>query len=105
MRTRKILRHPKYGGRSCDGALAELKAPRRQNRGIFSGAAVRKTSVIVGELSVLHWQFSEGVDADEEIFGCFQFLNLGKFYDYRGWIRFVHIAMDCRMTHPTSIIV
>eukprot|EP00438_Fugacium_kawagutii_P024651 Skav213930 [mRNA] locus=scaffold2679:8517:12974:- [translate_table: standard] len=24
-RTRKILRHPKYGGKSCDGALAELK--------------------------------------------------------------------------------
>lgn len=25
LRTRKILRHPKYGGKSCDGALAELK--------------------------------------------------------------------------------
>ena len=46
-----------------------------------------------------------GVDADEEIFGCFQFLNLDKLYDKRGWIKFVHIAMDYRMTHPTSIIV
>ena len=27
LRTRKILRHPKYGGKTCDGALAELKAP------------------------------------------------------------------------------
>lgn len=26
LRTRKILRHPKYGGKTCDGALAELKA-------------------------------------------------------------------------------